>query len=866
MPRRSPERWRSATGGSSPSARAPTVRRLVGDGTRVIDAGGRTVIPGLIDSHVHALGVAAAEDGTAVPEPQVDCRDAGVDPPRRVGRAGGRLDLDSARLPDANPRAAVPDARGARCCGTQSPGGRRRRLRADGQQRGASRSVDRRQHAESSGRRHRQGRRWPPDRPAAECGRAARRNSVARPTTTSRRSTRSSACTRPTTASASRASASAAPAWLDSAPMRRLRKASRLHVRATVTIRIPNPQDPTSVEAFFRDLPLKPRQGDEWLKAGPLKIIADGGILAGTSFMREPYGLRARALYGVGDPAYRGFLTITREQIAAAIEAGASRGWQMAAHVTGDAGVDAVLDAFEAAQRRHPSADPRHTLIHAYFVERRDRGESGPAGRPGRYPARVVLQGRRRARSRAGRRPARAVHRPPHVARRRGGDGHQHRSHVRARPGQRDEPVQPVPDDGHGGEPPNRGRPGDWPGPARLADGGPADDDSRPPLDSASTSVARASIEVGKLGDLAILSDDLLTCPEDRIKLHHRGTHDGRRSGGARRRRQRRSSRNDLDLTRCRPGQPGRLRGNRCGLARRDLGAADAAAALRHRLAPALARDAGLHRHARAHVPAAQRDGLRADAARGARGRQAGGGAASGRGDPLRARQRRRSGGALPRGTICRGGLQGHQDAQAQVQLGRLRILPDLSAAAGARAGRPVPYRHRRRQRVGRAGAVVDGADAPIVSSHHRQVLSEAPHPGGASRQPVVRRSGRGRAVVEKRALRSDRLVAHQERAQSGRVQGVPVVGWTHGAQLAGCRVRVREAGLRHRRAARRARQHAGPVRGHAERLRCARGQPAEDLRRDHGRDSGDPGARAHGEPPMPNSRTPPTLHVEERR
>ncbi len=38
------------------------VRRLVGDGTRVIDASGRTVIPGLIDSHVHALGVAAAEE------------------------------------------------------------------------------------------------------------------------------------------------------------------------------------------------------------------------------------------------------------------------------------------------------------------------------------------------------------------------------------------------------------------------------------------------------------------------------------------------------------------------------------------------------------------------------------------------------------------------------------------------------------------------------------------------------------------------------------------------------------------------------------------------------------------------------------
>ncbi|MDQ3347346.1 MAG: amidohydrolase family protein, partial [Acidobacteriota bacterium] len=37
------------------------VRPLIGGRTRVIDAGGRTVIPGLIDTHVHATGVAAGE-------------------------------------------------------------------------------------------------------------------------------------------------------------------------------------------------------------------------------------------------------------------------------------------------------------------------------------------------------------------------------------------------------------------------------------------------------------------------------------------------------------------------------------------------------------------------------------------------------------------------------------------------------------------------------------------------------------------------------------------------------------------------------------------------------------------------------------
>ena len=37
------------------------ILRLAGPATRVMDARGRTVIPGIIDSHVHALGGAAAE-------------------------------------------------------------------------------------------------------------------------------------------------------------------------------------------------------------------------------------------------------------------------------------------------------------------------------------------------------------------------------------------------------------------------------------------------------------------------------------------------------------------------------------------------------------------------------------------------------------------------------------------------------------------------------------------------------------------------------------------------------------------------------------------------------------------------------------
>jgi predicted amidohydrolase YtcJ len=147
-----------------------------------------------------------------------------------------------------------------------------------------------------------------------------------------------------------------------------LRRADRLRVRATVTIRIPRAYDAAAAEQFIRGLTFRPGSGDDWLKVGPLKIVVDGGILIGTSFMREPYGLSARQLYAVDDPRYRGFLSLTPQQIASAIAIGHRLGWQMVAHVTGDAGVDVVLDAIEAAQKEQPAPDRRHTLLHAYFV------------------------------------------------------------------------------------------------------------------------------------------------------------------------------------------------------------------------------------------------------------------------------------------------------------------------------------------------------------------------------------------------------------------------------------------------------------------------------------------------------------------
>ena len=342
------------------------VRARIGGATRVIDGGGRTVIPGLIDSHVHALGVAAAEAS----QPFQNLRSIGelqdwiratarrvsrgtwiwtprVYPPRlRERRFPTRRELDEAapHHPVAVDGAYALSlnsmalrAAGVTRASADPPGGaivKDARGEPTGLLRNVGSMLARFQPSEAA---------VPPLDMLERVHRQYVRTGI------------TSVIERSATVEGYRA-------------YEALHRAGRLNVRATVTLRIPHPEDVAHVEHFITSLPFRFGSGDDWLKVGPLKIFVDGGILLGTAFMREPYGAGAHDLYAIDDPAYRGVLTLTPEQIRSDIAMGHAHGWQMVAHVTGDAGVDAVLDAFAAALAQRPSPDSRHTLIHAYFV------------------------------------------------------------------------------------------------------------------------------------------------------------------------------------------------------------------------------------------------------------------------------------------------------------------------------------------------------------------------------------------------------------------------------------------------------------------------------------------------------------------
>jgi predicted amidohydrolase YtcJ len=100
-----------------------------------------------------------------------------------------------------------------------------------------------------------------------------------------------------------------------------------------------------------------------WIRRGAVKIIGDGSIQGYTGYLREPYHVPPG-----DDPDYRGYPTITRDELIEAVSRYHATGLQVAVHGNGDACIDDILDAFEAAQRAHPREDPRHVVIHAQMA------------------------------------------------------------------------------------------------------------------------------------------------------------------------------------------------------------------------------------------------------------------------------------------------------------------------------------------------------------------------------------------------------------------------------------------------------------------------------------------------------------------
>lgn len=97
-----------------------------------------------------------------------------------------------------------------------------------------------------------------------------------------------------------------------------------------------------------------------------IKMFLDGGMLTGSALMRAPWG--TSTVYGITDPEYRGLRFIPADKLQAAVDACIDNGLQFTAHSVGDGAVHALLEAYENAAARRPIRHTRPNITHCNFM------------------------------------------------------------------------------------------------------------------------------------------------------------------------------------------------------------------------------------------------------------------------------------------------------------------------------------------------------------------------------------------------------------------------------------------------------------------------------------------------------------------
>ncbi|MGY4654011.1 amidohydrolase [Mycobacterium sp. URHB0021] len=132
----------------------------------------------------------------------------------------------------------------------------------------------------------------------------------------------------------------------------------QMHDELTVRLR------PYEISNASMSTDMAPDNGDDLLRQPGIKIWVDGSPWIGNIDLSFPY-LDTDATRTIGiPPGSCGCANYTREQLTEIVEAYFPRGWQMACHVQGDAGVDTILDVYQETLRKHPRSDHRLRLEH----------------------------------------------------------------------------------------------------------------------------------------------------------------------------------------------------------------------------------------------------------------------------------------------------------------------------------------------------------------------------------------------------------------------------------------------------------------------------------------------------------------------
>lgn len=110
--------------------------------------------------------------------------------------------------------------------------------------------------------------------------------------------------------------------------------------------------------------------GDDWLHIGALKLFADGALGPKTALMFEPYE---------GEPDNYGMPVVDKEEMVEYVSRASACGLPSSVHAIGDKAVHVVLDVFERvraeeAARGEPVSSRRHRIEHVQIIHPLDAG------------------------------------------------------------------------------------------------------------------------------------------------------------------------------------------------------------------------------------------------------------------------------------------------------------------------------------------------------------------------------------------------------------------------------------------------------------------------------------------------------------
>jgi len=167
--------------------------------------------------------------------------------------------------------------------------------------------------------------------------------------------------------------------WDDLAAFRRANAAGRLRTRISAAV-------PLDTWARLREEVAAHGRGDDWLRIGSLKGFVDGSLGSHTALMHHPFA---------DAPADSGLLVTPADSLYAWTRAADRAGLQVMVHAIGDRANTLILDIYERVAREDGARDRRFRVEHAQHIRPADVPRFGRLGViPSMQPYHTIDDGR----------------------------------------------------------------------------------------------------------------------------------------------------------------------------------------------------------------------------------------------------------------------------------------------------------------------------------------------------------------------------------------------------------------------------------------------------------------------------------------